>query len=233
MVLRANTSTMWQWPSTPTVSIQYHQLHQRSIFSLGCNRKQECATYWYSNLTPLNCENPVNYNTPNSLNIEIQSVAMETEQTCAYVKPVVVNSIKLDLQENPESFEGALSKFCSTYRSLKTQASRVSALYNFGRQSYLPLRAKKRSTTIPVQPTAIARRKSNIKGRRCLQSGRPAKKNYSAEHGYAKGKSKLVSSSKAPHNLSECVARNYNVGKKHWINVAFESDRPYINLYFV
>lgn len=121
---------------------------------------------------------------------------LETEQSCLSKKSVtiedceqklsgVLNSIKLHLQRNPVIFADAINKFCSTYRSLKCERSKVSALYSFGRQkSYSPLRANRR-TTISVQPTAIVKRKSTIKGRKCLQNGRPAINNFSAEHGYA------------------------------------------------
>lgn len=121
---------------------------------------------------------------------------LETEQSCLSKKSVtiedceqklsgVLNSIKLHLQRNPVTFADAINKFCSTYRSLKCERSKVSALYSFGQQkSYSPLRANRR-TTIPVQPTAIVQRKSTIKGRKCLQNGRPEINNFSAEHGYA------------------------------------------------
>lgn len=121
---------------------------------------------------------------------------LETEQSYLSKKSVtiedceqklsgVLNSIKLHLQRNPVIFADAINKFCSTYRSLKCERSKVSALYSFGQQkSYSPLRANRR-TTISVQPTAIVQRKSTIKGRKCLQNGRPAINNFSAEHGYA------------------------------------------------
>lgn len=121
---------------------------------------------------------------------------LETEQSCLSKRSVIIedceqklsgvlNSIKLHLQRNPVIFADAINKFCSTYRSLKCERSKVSALYSFGRQkSYSPLRANRR-TTISVQPTAIVQRKSTIKGRKCLQNGRPAINNFSAEHGYA------------------------------------------------
>lgn len=119
---------------------------------------------------------------------------LETEQSCLSKKSVtiedceqklsgVLNSIKLHLQRNPVIFADAINKFCSTYRSLKCERSKVSALYSFGRQkSYSPLRAN-RSTV-----TAIVQRKSTIKGQKCLRNRRPAINNFSAEHGYAMSK---------------------------------------------
>lgn len=93
---------------------------------------------------------------------------LETEQSCLSKKSVtiedceqklsgVLNSIKLHLRRNPVIFSDAINKFCSNYRSLKCERSKVSALYSFGRQkSYSPLRAN-RSTV-----TAIVQRKSTI-----------------------------------------------------------------------
>lgn len=124
---------------------------------------------------------------------------LETEQSCLSKKSVtikdceqklsgVLNSIKLHLQRNPVIFADAINKFCSTYRSLKCERSKVSALYSFGRQKcHSPLRAN-RSTKISVQQTAIVQRKSTIKSRKCLQNERPAINNFSAEHGYAMSK---------------------------------------------
>jgi len=60
-----------------------------------------------------------------------------------------------------------------TVSSMKTASSVVSAMHNFGKTPAAALLTRgKNRAAIPVQPTALARRKSHFGGRRCLISGR-------------------------------------------------------------
>ncbi|XP_054282233.1 uncharacterized protein LOC128999646 [Macrosteles quadrilineatus] len=121
--------------------------------------------------------------------------------------------ITLRALKNPNLFSKALSSFHSALKNMKNESSLLSAFHQFGKPTYSPLTCKKYKTTIPVQPTAVARRKFTTKGRRCLQSGRPAKVNFTSEHGYSKKKNSRPG--KVPHSLQESVDRNHSSSKKH------------------
>lgn len=149
-----------------------------------------------------NIQDEIDY-TPISTNVKTSPDNPETEQTCLSNESVtikdceqklsgVLNNIKLHLQRNPVIFADAINKFCSTYRSLKCERSKVSALYSFGRQSNSPLRAKKSSTTVSVQPTAIMRRKLTMKGKKGLKNRRSVVNKFSSEHGYARSRNQQI-----------------------------------------
>ena len=91
--------------------------------------------------------------------------------------------------------------------SLKTTSSVVSALHNFGKTpgaATLSSRGRNRAA-IPVQPTALARRKSHFGGRRCLISGRPPKSSFVSEHSYGKSMSADECRFQLPHKRAKKV----------------------------
>lgn len=103
------------------------------------------------------------------------------------------------------------------FKNLKTESSLISAMCSFGKQQYQSIKVGRKSTSIPVQPTAIARRVNITGARKCQQSGRPPKCSYVPEHGYGKRKREYknlpLKSQKAPHSLQKCVDRNSSLGK--------------------
>ncbi|KAJ8032144.1 hypothetical protein HOLleu_25583 [Holothuria leucospilota] len=130
-----------------------------------------------------------------------------------------------------EELRNACKKFVSNYQKLTTRSHLISALQTFGkysraatslRRTYKSGRALQTSSKIGVQPTAVARRKMPMGGRRRLTVGRPSKSSFTSEHGYSKRALSLTRSSlphgkrlAAPHSLSHCVSSNISLGKTH------------------
>lgn len=124
--------------------------------------------------------------------------------------------LKRKLREDP-SFRTPMTSFISSFEKIKTDSSLCSALSTFNKgpvaktrqhqrpKGYLQTRAQ-----IGVQPTAVARRKSALGGRRALITGRPTKASM-REHPYNKtGKKKS-----APHCLAHCVEAIMSLGGTH------------------
>lgn len=93
----------------------------------------------------------------------------------------MASSLKTHLSQNPDIFTKPLNEFIRSNERLKTETSVVSALHTFGKYNgaAAALSSRKKSlkggSNIGVQPTALARRKSSVGGRRCAQTGRPPK----------------------------------------------------------
>ncbi|XP_043229530.1 uncharacterized protein LOC122385369 [Amphibalanus amphitrite] len=134
-------------------------------------------------------------------------------------------SWQADLMRAPELYGPALNTFISRYERMKTDNSRVSSLHQFGTGcSAVPASSFKSSVMIGVQPTAVARRKVPVGGKRRASTGRPKKDAAAGDHGAYAVPTKVakqplcaqvVPSARAPHNLVECVARNVSVGRTH------------------
>ena len=141
--------------------------------------------------------------------------------------------IKYKLQTNPEVFSSPVQAMLSGYKKLRGNNSLVSAMSMFGR--YCGINLAKRGTTtkrkaaglvptsgpsIGVQPTAIARRRVKLGGRRRMTRGRPTKEAAIVEHGYARGSQSQSGLPKrvrvaAPHSLSHATTMCQSLGKTH------------------
>lgn len=129
-----------------------------------------------------------------------------------------------DILRAPELYGPALTSFLDRYERMKTDNTRVSSLHNFGSGlCTLPATSFKSTVKIGVQPTAVARRKTPVGGKRRASTGRPRKDSGAGDHeGYAVAPkvarplcSQVVPSARAPHDLAECVSRNVPVGRTH------------------
>ena len=123
----------------------------------------------------------------------------------------------IEKSKDPEC-EKAVLEFLKSYRKLKSIGAWKSAMHCFNKQnlSQSSLQAIRRKymlqrkrgyagKSIPVQPTAIARRKAGIsRGRSKTAAGRPSK-----------GRQANAATTNRPHNLAYCVNKNIPVGKKH------------------
>jgi hypothetical protein len=126
---------------------------------------------------------------------------------------------------DPVEFEKAVDAASKNALSLKTSSSVISALHNFGKKPGAPALSfhGRNRAAIPVQPTALARRKSHFGGRRCSIPGRPPKRSFVGEHGYVKSghlSEGVVSAfelphkrAKKPHSLGDCVVSNVSSAK--------------------
>lgn len=139
------------------------------------------------------------------------------------------------LKQDPATFAEPFKAMLQSHRRLKTDSSLTSAIRMYGRYSGVNLARRKvkpkvgilktSGPSIGVQPTAIARRRVKIGGRRNLTSGRPTKQATVEEHGYAKGGQSSQSSQSsqlprkkraaAPHNLNHAVTMCHSLGKTH------------------
>nr|XP_054757554.1 uncharacterized protein LOC129263679 [Lytechinus pictus] len=138
--------------------------------------------------------------------------------------------LQTKVMTDPETFTGPLNSFLSQFEKMKTDSTLISSLCTFGkyngavscsaqriRNKYL-LTSKK----IGVQPTAVARRKAALGGRRALITGRPVKGANIPEHSYAKSRRRELKrgelpkrQKRAPHSLSQCVSDNVTIGRTH------------------
>jgi len=134
----------------------------------------------------------------------------------------VVDMLMQFFPSDPQEFGKAVDAVHKSVCSLKTSSSVVSALHSFGKTpgAVALLSRGRNRAAIPVQPTALARRKSHFGGRRCLISGRPPKRLFVGEHSYVKSVPTPLSAFelphkrvKKPHSLSECVAVNVSSAK--------------------
>lgn len=141
-------------------------------------------------------------------------------------------SLQQKLQTDPVVFQPAIMSFVSNFEKMSTKSAIVSSLFTYGKYSgasaitakRLLLNARKclqTSTKIGVQPTAVARRKTPLEGRRALITGRPTKHNM-AEHAYSKrrlsgGTRGILPPKKksVPHSLSHCVSEKILLGRTH------------------
>ena len=113
--------------------------------------------------------------------------------------------------DTPEARKGLLA-MSKTVTRIGMGPALYSAMLNFGQKSLHSLRATKRSTTIAVQPTAVARRKMPLGGRKRIHPGRPASAMQSAANLPQVAKRRRAP---APHSLSQCVESNRSLGKSH------------------
>ncbi|XP_071947653.1 uncharacterized protein [Antedon mediterranea] len=135
------------------------------------------------------------------------------------------------VNEHSDVYKAPIRKFMSAFDNITTDAALVSALATFGNYNghsaarQIKIRAKKclqTTTKIGVQPTAIARRRVPLEGRRALITGRPPKQVNQSDNGYAKKRGSTTKRgviprrrASAPHSLSQCVTNNASLGQTH------------------
>lgn len=122
-----------------------------------------------------------------------------------------VDSLKRKLDAD-NSFTAPVNAFVDTFDKLESDSALQSSLFSFGKWHTATSRGfLQTSTAIGVQPTAVARRKVDLGGRRTTAAAihpRSSRK----EHGYCKQSGE---NSAAPLNLSFCVQENSSLGKTH------------------
>jgi MULE transposase domain/SWIM zinc finger len=126
---------------------------------------------------------------------------------------------------DPLTYGSAIESFCH-HTVMSSNSALQSALHCFGKYSgaATALGSRKKFVslkTIGVQPTALARRKIAVGGRKLCYLGRPPRSAFSAEHGYAVrncGEKRHVlpkPKKRAPHNLAEAVSNVQALGGTH------------------
>lgn len=134
----------------------------------------------------------------------------------------IVEAIMEFYPSDPVDFCKAIDAAHKNVLALTTTSSVTSALHNFGKTPGMTAFAFRRRNraAIPVQPTAVARRKVRFGGRRCAISGRPPKSSFAGAHNYAKPSQGVASAfelprkrARKPHTLSDCVTANMSSAK--------------------
>lgn len=148
----------------------------------------------------------------------------------------LLDGIKDRVRNNPETFAEPAKAMIRAYCKLGKDQNLSSALRMFGRYCGINLARRKvkrkkqigsilpnkmSGPSIGVQPTAIARRKLKLGGRKKIGSGRPTKQSSVKEHGYVRedtsSGSRLPKRVRfaAPHSLSHAVMMSKSLGKTH------------------
>ncbi|XP_076155836.1 uncharacterized protein LOC143139123 isoform X2 [Alosa pseudoharengus] len=120
-------------------------------------------------------------------------------------------------------FQTAVKKMVCSYEKM-TDSQLISAMSTFGKSGkntaakLLKKRARKclqMSVAIGVQPSAVARRKAPLGGRRALITGRPPK---SARRDHSYGRvvgANALPKRPVPHSFAQCVSDCVTLGRKH------------------
>lgn len=138
----------------------------------------------------------------------------------------LLNRIEHALSTNPAVFVPALKKMLdNTDEFVSTESALASAMHTFGKYSGVKaatrraakqLLRRSHKTVIGVQPTAPARRKLLLSGRKKLNVGRPAgvkgPPRELSHHDYTSFGVLPKRKRKAPHNLDQCVYDNKFLG---------------------
>lgn len=130
----------------------------------------------------------------------------------------------VDKLQKDETFQAPIQSLVSSYESHLTDSGLISALSTFGKMRSAaasnirmqPRKGLQMSSQIGVQPTAVARRKTPLGGRRVLITGRPPKR-ARREHNYEKVKegSGALLRRLAPHSPAQCVSTCVSLGSQH------------------
>ncbi|XP_056439004.1 uncharacterized protein LOC130375883 isoform X2 [Gadus chalcogrammus] len=128
------------------------------------------------------------------------------------------------LEKDHETFQAPIESLVSSYDKIHTDSDLVSALSTFGKLrsaavrniKMQPRKGLEMSSQRGVQPTADARRKTLLGGRRVLITGRPPKRAL-REYKYGKVKegSGALPRRPAPHTIAQCVSAGVSLGGQH------------------
>ncbi|XP_059900331.1 uncharacterized protein LOC132451728 isoform X1 [Gadus macrocephalus] len=128
------------------------------------------------------------------------------------------------LEKDHETFQAPIESLVSSYDKIHTDSGLVSALSTFGKLrsaaarniKMQPRKGLEISSQRGVQPTADARRKTLLGGRRVVITGRPPKRAL-REYKYGKVKegSGALPRRPAPHTIAQCVSAGVSLGGQH------------------
>ena len=121
---------------------------------------------------------------------------------------------------------GPAIESCCNQALISSDSSIVSALHWFGKYKGATTTLSSRRAliglkTIGVQPTALARRKMTVGGRRRCYLGRPPRSSFPGEHSYAVkrpvpgGHCHVMPKRRAPHSLQQVVDNVEPLGGSH------------------
>jgi hypothetical protein len=120
-------------------------------------------------------------------------------------------------KQAPSLMRPAMESFCRQTSNMSTMSAMQSALMCFGKYSGCGSRMSS-GKKIGVQPTAVARRKCALGGRRRLHVGRTPLAARAAEHGYSanvKSRRHVMPRRSAPHSLASAVSNVESIGRTH------------------
>lgn len=224
VVKQQNLSSLQFLPVTKEEKLLFH--------FIATGDKANVPSNWYADLTaesnsegslwPISShsdvQTPICYELPTAAAIDYSDVILESETALKSF----YESVLAKVRQQPDQFCRAVMTGVSNYERCVTDAARVSALTTLGNYGGggLATKRSRKSYSINVQPTAIARRVKKIGGRKNIITGRPPKSSFTAEHGYNKYKvnSQLMPKRRclpAPHNLANCVGNNASLGATH------------------
>jgi hypothetical protein len=131
----------------------------------------------------------------------------------------VFNAVRQRLTENPDLMMKPVSEFIKNFTNIKTESSLASALTCFGKYSGVAAARSGRmlgSRKIGVQPESKRRRRLVVGGKSRNAHGRPcAAAAVSRKKDYIRSGSLPPRRKVAQHSLSQCVAANQTLGKRH------------------
>lgn len=141
---------------------------------------------------------------------------------CLLMVETFCDRIKLGLHENGTAFLPAVEKMDRNIQKFaSTESGLLTTLHTMGRYAGVlpgkkrtPLNARRHGQMIGVQPTAIARRKFPLSGRRSQHGGRPLQivRRIAALQQHDYGNFNQPRRKKAIHNLQSCVYSNTSLG---------------------
>ena len=148
--------------------------------------------------------------------MDVEDELVEADETLFNRFGAAVEKINAMYRSDPLSFGPAMESFCKRMDSMSTPAAVQSALHCFGKYSGLS-RQMAGLKTISVQPTAVARRKALLGGRKRTYLGRTPRWAFTPEHGYANkpGSRHFMPKRRAPHSLSSAVYCVEPLGRTH------------------
>jgi len=125
------------------------------------------------------------------------------------------STIKRHSNKSPMEYMAALKAAKDTLSNISTSNAAVSMLNTLGKYSERGGPRHKRLGNMPVQTTALARRRKCLRGRAVGEAGRPRKNTVllSNLHSYSMPSRRL--GKEALHNLGTCVKQNISLGKTH------------------
>ncbi|ELT91018.1 hypothetical protein CAPTEDRAFT_223758 [Capitella teleta] len=157
-----------------------------------------------------------------------ENIDPELIQKASDALKIVFQHFQEQLESDPAQMLEPVLKFASNCDELTTQSALISAMTCFGKYAGAAASLKARrqsrlqtSKTIRVQPTALARRKMLVGGRKRMALGRQPFQARAINHSKRKEPGVFASAivpKRAPHNLSSCVSSNNQLGKTHSCN---------------
>ena len=226
----AMTLKVSSWNMLPVNNAEMRQL----LCTVAVGSRQVPTSQWFQPLRPdPGCLQGQGESLPTatSASLEIQVVGtqtMATESGRDVSQPDVpdenllsciqasFNKITDMYKQAPGSLGPSIQAFCRQTEQITTISGMQSALMTFGKYSGAGVRMTS-GKRIGVQPTAIARRKTAVGGRRRLHVGRIPHSSWAPEHGYCQTRvgRHAMPKRRAPHSLANAVATLGAVARTH------------------